>query len=61
MTGEGATTGHDVLARMREGVGRALVVFIWVSVLAVMAVGWTSSAVSPSSVTGVPHGMSQAR
>ena len=25
MTGEGATTGHDVLARMREGVGRALV------------------------------------
>ena len=47
MTGEGATTGHDVLARMREGVGRALVVFIWVSVLAVMAVGWTSSAVSP--------------
>ena len=36
-----------MLARMREGVGRALIVFIWVAVLAVMAAGLSSRDVAP--------------
>lgn len=36
----------DGLERMRAGFSRALMVFTWVAVLAVMAAGWSSSAVS---------------